>query len=205
MGDLDRNIQASAPVTITGPDELYKADVIREDNVNKMLVKATTVPDTVSELIFERFKDGGGVGSSNLAVNGSTTQVTFQINAHPTKKKIIRDIKFNAFDGGIKVDTFLGQNSPLTNGVVVRLSVNGISQDFLPIKTTQDFDGHFAYGDGARFDIVTASGNDSMVAVFSPREPIVLSAGSVDKVSIIIRDNLTNISFFECVAFGLFD
>lgn len=190
-------------VKIFGGDELYPVDVVREDNVNKLLVKSTTVPDTVSEFVFGKFLTPGG--SSDMTVNGSGTNVVFSVSAHPTKKTVVREIKFTAFDGGIKVDKFLGNNSSLTNGVLVRITVNGLAQDFLPIQTTQDFDGHFAYGSGARFEIISASGNDSMVAQFSPIEPIVFSAGSTDKIEIIIRDSLTQISFLEAVAFGFYD
>lgn len=200
----DLNHEDGSPTTkIVGADEQYNVDIIREDNVNKMLVKATTVPETTASLVFRKFETTAG--SSDMTINASGTPVSFKVNADATYDAIVREIKFTAFDGGIKVDTFLGQNSPLNNGVIVRLNVNGTSQDFFPIQTTQDFDGHFAYGDGARFELISASGNDSMVAQFSPREPIILKAGTADNVEIIIQDNLGNIAFLEAIAFGLFD
>lgn len=188
---------------IYGGDEVYPVDVIREDNVNKMLVKATTVPDTATQLVFQKFARTGG--STDMTVNGSSNNVVFEISASATQKTIIREIKFVAFDTGIKVDTFLGLNSDLQNGIIVRLNLNSTTQDFLPIKTTQDFDGVFAFGDGARWELVTASGNDSLVAQFSPREPLVLQQNSSDSIQIIIRDNLNQVGYLEAIAFGLYD
>jgi len=195
--------EASSTTRIVGSDELYASDVIQEDGVNKLLVKATTVPDTTSRLAFGKFKTVGG--SPDMAINGSSTPVSFFVNADPLLDIIIREVKFAAFDGGIKVDTFLGLNSALTTGIQVNLNTGGLTQPFLPIQTTQDFDAHFAFGDGARFELITASGNDSLVAQFSPREPIVLKAGSADNLEIIIQDNLNQVAFLEAIAFGLYD
>ena len=115
-------------VKLFGSTEDYAADVVREDNVNKLLVKSTTVPDTVSEFLFRKFTTSGG--SSDMTINGSGTAVVFTVSADPAKKAVIREIKFTAFDGGIKIDTFLGQNSPLTTGIQVRLTIGGVAQDF---------------------------------------------------------------------------
>lgn len=202
MGDLDRKDESTA-IQITNRDENLFCDLVNEDGVTKLLVKATTVPDTTSRLVFAKFTDGGG--SSDMAVNGSSTPVVFSISADPTLDAIVREIKFTSFDSGIRVDRFLGLNSALTNGIQVTITTGGISQDFIPILTTQDFDGHFAYGDGARFQLISSSGNDSLIAQFSPREPIVLEAGTADNITITIQDNLNQVAFLEAVAFGLFD
>ena len=196
------DLEASKTQRIVGSDESYAVDIIREDNVNKMLVKATTIPQTVQELIFAKFTDAGG--SADMTIRGNQTPTIFSIEAHPTKDSILREIKAAAFDSGIKVDTFLGLNTAIT-GIQISLIINNIVQDFLPIQTTQDFDSHFAYGDGARFELISASGNDSLVAQFSPREPIVLKAGTTDRVEILIQDDLRSVAFLEFLAFGLFD
>ena len=109
MADLDPNIEASRPVTITGGDEQFQADVVREDDVNKLLVKASVTPTTAARLVFDKALNGG---SEDLAVNGSVTPVEFEVLADPTLDKIIRELKFSWYDGGIKIDTFLGLNSP---------------------------------------------------------------------------------------------
>jgi hypothetical protein len=199
MGDLSE-IEASGSVKITGGDELYHATVIQEDGVTKLLTKSTTVPDTVNTFVFGKFVDA--CCSSDMTINGSGTPVSFTVCADPCTNIIIREIKMTAFDGGVKVDTFLGQNSALTNGIQVNIVTNGSTQSFIPIKTTQDFDGHFAYGDGARFEFINASGNDSIIAQFSPREPLILQAGTTDKLEIIIQDNITSVAFLEAIAFG---
>lgn len=195
--------EASTVTRITGRDELYAADVIEEDGLHKLVVKASVTPTITEELLFEKLVDG--VGSSNLAVNGSTVPVEFTIEADPTDIKVVRELKFSWFDNGVKIDTFLGQNSPLTNGLEVEFSFNGVTTPIFPIKTTADFNGHFAFGDGSRFEINTGSGNDYVTATLSPREPFVLRPGTTDKIVIRVNDNLNNVSFGECVAFGLIE
>jgi hypothetical protein len=202
--DLDKELDSSSTGKITGNDENLVVDVVREDNVNKLYVKSTTVPSTTKRLIFEQFLDGA---STDMNVNGTLgSPVIFKIVADPTDNKIIRELKFTSFASGIKIDKFLSQNQPLTNGILVRVTTdNGATvQEFFPIKTTQDFDGHFAYGDGARFELIFASGSDSMIAQFSPREPFVLTANTADQIEIQIRDNLNSIAELHAVAFGLF-
>jgi len=183
-----------------GSDELFAADVIEEDGLKKLVVKASVTPTITEELLFEKLLNGG---SSDLNVNGSSVPVEFTISADPLKIKVVRELKFSWFDNGVKIDTFLGQNSALTNGVDVEFLFDGVTTPVFPIKTTADFNGHFAYGDGSRFEVITGSGNDYVYATLSPREPFVLRPGTTDKIVVRINDNLNNVVFGECIAFGL--
>ena len=192
--------EASSTTRIVGSDELFAADVIEEDGLKKLVVKASVTPTITEELLFEKLLNGG---SSDLNVNGSSVPVEFTISADPLKIKVVRELKFSWFDNGVKIDTFLGQNSALTNGVDVEFLFDGVTTPVFPIKTTADFNGHFAYGDGSRFEVITGSGNDYVYATLSPREPFVLRPGTTDKIVVRINDNLNNVVFGECIAFGL--
>lgn len=204
MGDVDRNSEASLPVTVVGGDEQFAVDVIQEDGFNKILAKTTTVPDQLEKLLFNKALNGG---SSDLNVNGSGTPQVFIIDAPLVGQKdaIYRELRFSAFDNGVKIDTFLGQNSELTNGILVELITNGNISPFLDIKNTAEFESHFAFGNGGKFDLIFSSGSDFMTATFSPLNPFKLVAGSNDKIQVTIRDNLLNISFLEFIAFGFED
>ncbi len=195
--------ESSSTTRIVGSDELYAADVIEEDGLKKLVVKASVTPTITEELLFEKLVDGGG--SADLTVNGSSIPVEFSIEAGTTDIKVVRELKFSWFDNGVKIDTFLGQNAALTNGLEIEFLFDGVTTPIFPIKTTADFNGHFAFGDGSRFETITGSGNDYVTATLSPREPFVLRPGTTDKITIRINDNLNNVSFGECIAFGLIE
>ena len=195
--------QASLPTRIVGSDEVYAVDVVEEDGLKKLVVKATVTPTITQELLFEKLETLAG--SSDLNVNGSGTPVEFSIESDPTKVKVVRELKFSWFDNGVKIDNFLGQNNALTNGIDVEFTFDGDMTSIFPIKTTSDFNGHFAYGDGSRFEVITGSGNDYVTATLSPREPFVLRPGTADKIVVRVNDNISNVSFGECIAFGLLE
>lgn len=201
MADIDRENQASSPINITGGDELYKADVIEEDGFYKLLVKSTTVSSPLRELVFLNAENGSG---TEMNVNGSVTPVEFYINAPAAGQDdiVVRELRFNAYDNGVKVDNFLAQNAPLTNGIVVDVNIGGVMSAFLPIKSTAEFNANFAFGNGGKFDIIVGAGNDFMTATFSPLQAFKLTAGSSDYVRVTINDNLSNVASLSFIAFG---
>jgi len=193
MADLDRNIEASSPVTITGGDESYQVDVVQEDSVNKLLVKASTVPDQLEKLTFIKALDSGG--QDNMAVNGSGTPVVFAIDAPAAGQPglIFSSLRFSCLDGGVKLDKMLGQNSALTNGILVQIVDNGNTTSFLAIKKTIDFNDHFTFG-GGTFEFIVSSGIDYVGAIFLPPRPFKLRAGTADQIKITVRDNLSSVT-----------
>jgi hypothetical protein len=195
-----RSLQLSQ---ITGSDELFNADVIRENDQNKLVVKATNAPQSLGDLFF-LFAENGG--SNSMSVNGSVTQVIFEVPADATQDLIVSSLIFEAFAGGIKIDKFLSLNSELTNGILIEVKSEDVVFQFLSIKNTTEFNAHFANGAGRSFDLVFASGNDSMVARFSRASPFILKKqgtfGTNDYIRVIIRDNLTSINSLMFIATG---
>ena len=191
---------------ITGGDELFTADVVLDGGFNKLFVKSTIVPEALGDLLFSQAKNGG---SNIMAVDGSTVPVTFTVPSQ-ARDYIVNGIGCHAFDGGIKIDKFLGLNTALTNGFLVEIKSENSVFQFIPITNTQEFDAHFAWGDGRSFELIFASGNDSMVARFERSTPFIIKKtgtypGNEDYIKFIVRDNLTSISLFECLSFGSLD
>lgn len=204
MADLTE-LQASSVTRIVGGNELHAADVIQEDGQNKLLVKSTTVPEGLGNLVFKKALNGS---SSNLAVNGSGSTVTFNVLAESgggAADIVIQELKFVAFDGDIDYEDFLGLNNPLTNGVLISITSEGSTFSFPAIKSTADFSAHFTYGPGADFGVTFTSPSDFMVAKFSPSNPFILKKDTTDKIQILIRDNLTTVNYFEFISFGFRD
>ena len=197
--------QQSELVRITGRDEVFAADVIQEDGENKLLVKSTNVPQPIGNLFFDYAENGGSI---ELAVNGNTP-VTFEVSPDATQDKVISSLVFSAFDGGIKIDKFLGNNNELTNGILVEVKSEDQIFQFRPIKSTQDFDSVFSFGSGRSFELIFASGNDSLVARFGSEVPFILKPTGTyatdDYIRVIIRDNLNGISRLRFLAVGQLD
>lgn len=205
MADIQES-KRSDVVRITGSDENHVADVIQEDGQRKLLVKTTNVPEPIGNLFFENAASGLNI---DMNVNGSGTPVEFLVAAHPTQSRVVNSLVFRALDGGIKLDNFLGQNSPLTNGLLIEVKSEDQVFQFKPIQTTQDFDGLFSFGPGRSFDLIFASGNDSMVARFGTSVPFVLKPvgtyATDDYIRVIIRDNLSAIAQLRFLAVGQLD
>lgn len=188
---------------ITGSDELHKVDVVLEGGFRKMLTKASTVPESLGNLVFINASNGGNI---NIAQNCNTDQI-FVINAEGAlgADLVIEELRFSSLCAGIKIDKGLCGNQPWADGILVRITSNGVVFSFLPIKQTSQFDSHFSYGSGSRFSLVFASGADFMTSSFSPKNPFVLKKGTTDKIEVLCRDNLTQASFIDFIAFGFRD
>jgi hypothetical protein len=193
-------------VVITGNDNQYVADVIRENDVNKLIVKASSAPTPVGDLTFQHALNGTSI---DMNVDGSVTPVEFTIPANATQRTIVESMIFESFANGIKIDKFLSQNSALTNGVVIEIKSQDETFQFLPIQNTQEFDSHFSNGPGRSFELLFASGNDSMVARFGPQNPFILEPQgtyvSDDYIKVIISDDLESITKLSFLIFGAFE
>ena len=179
-----------------------------EERVSKIGVKVTgeEAQHVIAEiggnsgsrrLYFDHVTDSGG--SDDMNVNGSLgSPKEFITEALPGEDLLVKHLIFEAFDGGIKIDNFLGQNSALTNGILIEVKARDEVFQFLPITTTQELDSHFAFGNARSFELIVASGNDSVVARFGLDTPLILKAQGTyptnDYVKVLIRDNLSNIA-----------
>lgn len=198
LNDLSPNNTIADPIT---GDE---ANVIKENGVFKLQVKSTAAPQPIGDLFFIHATN---INSTDMNVDGSTTPVDFIIDADLTKDLIVSSLLFEAFDGGIKIDKFLGENSSLTNGILIEVKSQNEIFQFLSIKDTQEFDSHFAFGQGRSYSLIFASGNDSMVARFGLENPFIIKKfgtypNNEDYIKISVRDNLSSVSKLQFIAEG---
>lgn len=195
---------ALAKSQIVGNDEAHKVDVILEDGERKMLVKSTSVPEGLGNLVFLVAKNGV---NENIAQNCSATQQTFTIPAEliTGKDLVIQELRFSSLCSGIKIDKGLCGNQAWTNGILVRVTSEGVAFDFLPITVTATFESRFAFGAGGKYQLVFGSGADFMSSTFSPNNPFILRKGTADKIEVFCRDNMTQASVIEFIGFGFKD
>ena len=153
-------------------------------------------------------KPFNGVASAvDLNVNGSGTPQVFTFPMDALDDLFIRELKIFGRDNGIQFgNRFLGNNQPLTNGILVEIKTNNRMVQLPPIKTTDDFDDVFSFG-GSNFDVYFASGADKFTARFiSAAYPLrragTYGTGNDDYIRITIRDNLSSISYLQAIVEG---
>ena len=198
ISDLTTDVQQ-----IIGKDGITKVDVITEDGLNKFPVKATSAPEPLGDLFFNYALNGG---SEQMAVDGSVTTAVFEVPADPTKDLIVNSLLFEALASSINMQDFLGDNSPLANGILIEVKSQDQTFQFLPIKSTLDFDAVFSFGPARSFDLVFANAVDSMIARFGPDTPFtIFKQGTYttdDYIKVFIRDNLTGADSIKFIATG---
>lgn len=136
-----------------------------------------------------------GASSPDLLVNGSSTPVLFNFNAHSTLDTFIVNLKFIAVATDIQIQgtRFLDKTSALTNGILVQVRSNSNTVDLHNIQISEDFltfSGGFGGNTGDFLD--QTDSNDVMTSTFSFGSGVKLVAGSGDFIRVTIRDNVTD-------------
>lgn len=169
-------------------------------NVGDRLKVEATVPVTPEESVMYHFKflaDSGG--ATDLNVDGSTTPVTFTLG--PAFTGDSRDWVLDHFiiqidDNGNVTSQDLGAIAGgITNGVLIRMKINGITHTFYNIKNNLDVLGVFGnegtlQNTGSGF--VTGNFYQGALGFIDPK--MTLFASSSDEVTIQVRDDLTGLT-----------
>jgi hypothetical protein len=177
------------------------------ENINtrqgRLLVENVVVPAPIGGRFEEYAKNGVSI---EMAVDGGVTPVEFIVDANATLDLVVTSLSFQAFDGAIKIDTFLGSNNEITNGLIVEIKSEDIVFQFLPIKNTTEFNSLFAFGAGRAFDLIFANGDDSLVSIFAPESPFVIKKQGTyatdDYIKVIIQDDIDAVSRLRFLASG---
>lgn len=145
-------------------------------------------------------------GSELMNVNG-TTPVTFRVtNNNNTGSLIIARLNFSIVDAGIGYGEFGGLTTALTNGLLLAVydSSDTLLLDFLdgaPIKTNEQF-AELAGVDAAS---IPAAGDDAFPIRFTiARTGKYLLLENNNYIQMTVRDNLTGLSHFQCMAQGYY-
>lgn len=167
--------------------------------------------DKVSQIHQERAqRSGGGENLAELA-GSLATPVTYTISAYPDGQpnKIIESIKLYGTDTNIKVgeSNFLGENSSLTNGILIKITKEGVTTELPVLKTTNDILARFSTS-ASNNKIISQSGGDYFEASFNLVErnlSLELEAGTTDKIEILIRDAMAGIPSMYAVVDGFLE
>ena len=202
----------SLPITIQSGDRNRFAAIVTPEQALKVAVtpslsvNLTHAELTARKLLFEEFTNASG--SSSMIVNGSlaspvvysvtSAKFTFPGGVIGYKTQYIKRIRITiaALNIGFGQATNLRNFGPVTNGLTNGLTLvvtqgNVATPVFIsPVKTLSNF---LEYIDGYK-SFLSVDNNPTqdlsvMDIVFD--EPVVIPAGSLDRIDLSVRDNLT--------------
>lgn len=139
-------------------------------------------------------------GSRQMNVDGSVTPVDFTVGPGTGKKWYIAEALIAIEDSSINFTKF-GGRSALTNGILIKVTENGVERDIVgePIKRNAGFS-FIAYDSkisAASTDLMTVRWKISDSGTF-----IRLLKSTSDIIKITVQDNLTSISEFSASLVG---
>jgi hypothetical protein len=152
-----------------------------------------------------------------MNVDGSVTNVEYFIKASPSQDIYINSLSLRIGDGGSPTLNKFGALTALTNGVEWKWVTSNLGTEILHegIKTNLEFirTGHktHAIGTGTDAYLADVSGGASEKAYlpiidiseqFGKPWGIRLRKGTEDKMVFVIRDDLTGLINFDCIAYG---
>lgn len=164
----------------------------------------------------ERFSNEAG--STEMNVDGSTTEVVFSLRAIAERDIYVNSISIRIADGGSPNLNKFGNLSELTNGVEWRWSTTDTGNIILHegITTNLEFirTGHktAAIGTGTDAYLADVSGGGTSKAYlpiidiseqFGKPWGLRLRKGTSDKMSFVIKDNLSSLDAFDAIAYGV--
>lgn len=161
------------------------------------------------------FTTSGGCSltSTNLAVDGSVTPITFKITPSGLNDDVSWDItRFILLFGGDGIgaqndapdDGDFGVTTALTNGVVIR-SVDGITKNLFNAKTNGDFRARaydMTYTDISKSNLYTVATRRSFSGPDKNGVTIRLNAITNDSLEFIVQDDLTEMSGGQMIVQG---
>lgn len=169
----------------------------------------------VQEVVFRSFLQLDGTGTSDMRINGSSSPVEFSLFALPESDVFITQLSFVIADQGASLSEF-GAISSLTNGCSLGYNTQRTGTIDIQPELRSNFDfiqlclGTPPVGSGVdTFRATNVSGNSegylpvlNFKQTFGLQNGIHLRSGTVDKIFLTVRDNLTGVDRFDCVAYG---
>lgn len=145
-------------------------------------------------------------GSRDLNVNGSVTPVEFKLRARPDSLVFAEQLRLEFHSSNMDISSnesrVFGPAGVLPNGIQLFAEQQGtlVSLFFDPVTRISDF---WLYQNSLVNDVnAIASGVDLLMVVITLRSPVALFPGSLDNLTVRIRDDLTGIQLFQVLALG---
>jgi hypothetical protein len=206
--------------TIVGAGGEELASVNKEGTLNVVVHPHPPIGETLTAQPFRQFFTDNGItsGSNDMRVNGGAAATDFYIGANENYDIYIKSISLAIGDGGSPALNKFGNLSELTNGVSWHLFSNelGLYELHEGVKTNLEFVrlGADTAGIGTGTDAfladVSGGGTEksylptiNIAESFGLLYGLRLRKGSNDKLIFTINDNLTALTTFNAIGYGL--
>lgn len=178
------------------------------------------IDETLDSLPFRQYftDDGSSSGSNDMGINGVTTPTKFYVRATPEYNIYIKYISVLIGDGGSPALNKFGNLSALTNGVRWSWDSQGAPDYELHdgIKSNIEFvrlggdTPAVGTGTDAFLSDVSGGGTEKSYLIqidlsetFGKPWGVRLKKGTLDALSFEIRDDLTSLTTFNAIAYGI--
>jgi len=206
--------------TIAGRGGEDLAAVNKEGTLNVVVHPHPPIGETLTAQPFRQYftDNGGSSGSNDMTVDGSTTAAEFYVAAFKDYDIYIKSISVVIGDGGSPALNKFGALSALSNGVKWDLFTNdlGLYELHDGIKTNLEFirlgvdTAGIGTGTDAFLADVSGGGteksylpNIDIAETFGLKFGVRLRKGSNDKLIFTIQDNLTALTTFNAISYGI--
>ena len=202
---------------VDGHGRGYPARVGAEGELNVVVHPHPPKSEADTSLPYrQRFANSSAV--TNMNVDGSTNEVSFYISAKTDRDIYINSLSIRIADTGSLALNKFGARSELTNGVEWKWVTSDLGTVILHdgIKTNLEFvrTGHktSAIGTGNDSYLADTSGGGTESAYlpiidiseqFGKPWGMRLRADSEDRMEFVVRDNLTGLTNFDVIAYGV--
>ena len=143
--------------------------------------------------------------SKDMTIDGSSNSQTFSFSPN-IRSGVIGIMCVLKDDGATTFDKF-GALTALTNGLLIQTTINGVTTEMATIKDNAELCTRFhfnQFGNGAILSILgiaTPQGfgnsNNVFIGHMDFTYPNIITLSSGDSISVIVRDNLSNIDLLE--------
>jgi len=204
---------------IDGNGNDNKALVSKEGVIQVINHGHAPVSETIFSVPFRQYftDDGTPSGSNDLIVDGSTTETEFYVAANSERDSYIVTVSVDLADDGSPNMNKFGNLTALTNGIEVCYVTEDIGTEIIHdgIKTNREFvrfgNETAAIGTGSDAFLADASGGGTekaylpkldLVEQFGLPFGVKLRKGTRDRFVFKVRDDLTNLTTFNIIAYG---
>lgn len=205
---------------VDGKGSGRKARVNGEGELSVVVHPHPPIAETIEAFPFRQYFTSNGLstGINDMAINGSTNEVEYWVNASQYFDIYIKYISVEIGDGGSPNLNSFGSLPALTNGVewIWFNQEEGEYELHEGIKTNKEFirvgTDTASIGTGTDAFLADVSGGGSEKS-YLPSIDIAesyglpwgmrLRKGSTDKIIFRVRDNLTNLTTFNIVSYGI--
>ena len=206
--------------TIVGSGGEEIAAVNKEGTLNVVVHPHPPIGETLSAQPFRQYftDDGYTSGSNDMTINGSSISVDYCVSASKDYDIYIKSISVVIGDGGSPALNKFGALSALTNGVSWSLFSNelGLYELHDGIKTNLEFirlgvdTAGIGTGTDAFLADVSGGGTEKsylpiidLAETFGLAYGVRIRKGSNDKLIFSVRDDLTGLTTFNAIGYGI--